>query len=276
MDASLVAFTLQGITLQRGRERLGMSVRLRGTGMAIRRRAALAHPFGAPASEDLCLTLDLLLDGIRCRHVDRAQVRFEGASTWTAFGGQKLRYEAGRIAAARAYLPRLLSRGLRRRDKSCLEAAWFLATPPFALAALSLLAALALAAIAQAWPQAEVFGAGLLALMLVIVTGLIQARAGLRTWLALLVAPLVSRVEGRRSDARRRERAKREGLLPTHCAGLKRPLTTGWALGPAIAIVAPRPGRCQVPTLPRTTFVAADAADRCATEILTHLDRARR
>ena len=188
-EAAVAAFTLQGITLPRGRDRLGASVRLRGTGMAIRRQVALAHRFHAPASEDLFLTLDLLLDGVRCRHADRARLRSEGASTWNAFGGQKVRYEAGRMAAARAYLPRLLSRGLRQRDTACLEAAWFLATPPFALAALSLLVGLALAALARSWPLAVVFGAGLLALALVIVTGLIQARAGLRTWLALLIAP---------------------------------------------------------------------------------------
>ena len=34
-EASLAAFTLQGITIPRGRDRLGVSVRLRGTGMAI-------------------------------------------------------------------------------------------------------------------------------------------------------------------------------------------------------------------------------------------------
>ena len=188
-EASLAAFALQGITLPRGRDRLGLPVRLRGTGMAIRRRPALAHRFRAPASEDLVFTLDLLLDGSRCRHVDGARLRSEGANTWSTFGGQKVRYEAGRMAAARAYLPRLLKCAVHRRDAACLEAAWFLATPPFALAVLSSLAGIALAALAHAWPLAAVFGAGLLALALVIVTGLIQARAGLRTWLALLVAP---------------------------------------------------------------------------------------
>ena len=117
-EASLAAFALQGITLPRGRDRLGLPVRLRGTGMAIRRRLALAHRFRAPASEDLVFTLDLLLDGSRCRHVDGARLRSEGANTWSTFGGQKVRYEAGRMAAARAYLPRLLKRAVaspRRR-----------------------------------------------------------------------------------------------------------------------------------------------------------------
>src|SRR3954471_7789250 len=188
-EMSLAAFTLQGITIPRGRDRLGVSVRLRGTRMAIRRELALAHRFRAPASEDLFFTLDLLLDGVRCRHVERARLRSEGAGTWGAFGGQKVRYEAGRMAAARAYVPRLLRRALHRRDAACLEAAWFLATPPLELGVLSLLTAGALAAISGASTEAAILGAGLAALALTLVTGLVQARAGLRTWLALLAAP---------------------------------------------------------------------------------------
>ena len=188
-EASVAAFALQGITLPRGRDRLGLSVRLRGTGMAIRRSLALAHRFRAPASEDLVFTLDLILDGVRCRHVDDARLRSEGESGWRTFGGQKVRYEAGRMAAARAYLPLLLKRAIRHRDAASLEAAWFLATPPFALAALSLLAALTLTVIVQAWPAAALFGAGLAMLALVILIGLTQARAGVRTWVALLLAP---------------------------------------------------------------------------------------
>jgi 1,2-diacylglycerol 3-beta-glucosyltransferase len=188
-EASLAAFTLQGVTLPRGRDRLGTFVRLRGTGMAIRRDVALAHRFRAPASEDLFFTMDLLLDGVRCRHVDAARLRSEGAGTWNDFGGQKVRYEAGRMAAARAYLPQLVRQALRRRDLACADAAWFLATPPFALAVLLLLVGLALASVAQASVPAALFGGGLLALAAVIATGLIQARAGARTWLALLAAP---------------------------------------------------------------------------------------
>lgn len=188
-EASLAAFTLQGITVPRGRDRLGVSVRLRGTGMAIRRDVALAHRFRAPASEDLFFTLDLLLEGIRCRHVDAARLRSQGASTWGAFEGQKVRYEAGRMAAARAYVPRLLRRAIEHRDAASLETAWFLASPSFALATLSQLLAGGLAAIAGAWTLAAVFAAAFALLALALITGLIQARAGLRTWLALCAAP---------------------------------------------------------------------------------------
>jgi cellulose synthase/poly-beta-1,6-N-acetylglucosamine synthase-like glycosyltransferase len=188
-EASLAAFTLQGVTLPRGRDRLGMFVRLRGTGMAIRRDIALAHRFRAPASEDLFFSLDLLMNRVRCRHLEAARLWSEGASTWDDFGGQKVRYEAGRMAAARTYLPRLVRRALRHGDVACADAAWFLATPPFALAVLSLVLALVLSLIAQAWGPLALFAAGLLALAAVIVTGLVQARAGVRTWLALFVAP---------------------------------------------------------------------------------------
>jgi cellulose synthase/poly-beta-1,6-N-acetylglucosamine synthase-like glycosyltransferase len=188
-EASLAAFALQGITIPRGRDRLGLSARLRGTGMAIRRQLALAHRFRAPASEDLAFTLDLLLDGVVCRHVDDARLRSQGEDAWRSFGTQKVRYEAGRMAAARAYVPRLIRRAVGHRDPAALEAAWFLATPPFALAALSLLAGLAVAAIVQAWLAAALFGAGLLTLGLVIAIGLVQARATLRTWVSLLLAP---------------------------------------------------------------------------------------
>ena len=188
-EASLAAFTLQGITIPRGRDRLGVSVRLRGTGMAIRREVALAYRFRAPASEDLFFTLDLLLEGVRCRHADAARLRSQGASTWGAFGGQKVRYEAGRMAAAREYLPRLLRRTFEARDAACLEAAWFLASPPFALGALSLLLAAGLAAIAGVWAFAAVFAAAFGMLVLALITGLVQARARVRTWLALCIAP---------------------------------------------------------------------------------------
>jgi hypothetical protein len=93
------------------------------------------------------------------------------------------------MAAARAYVPRLLRRAVTRRDAACLEAAWFLATPPFAVAILSLVLGTTLAAVAGTWPVAGVFAAGLGITALTLVTGLVQARAGWRTWLALAAAP---------------------------------------------------------------------------------------
>jgi 1,2-diacylglycerol 3-beta-glucosyltransferase len=187
--ASVAGYTLQGITIPRGRDRLGLSVRLFGAGLVVRREIALEHRFCAPASEDLFFTLDLLMEGVRCRHLEAARLRSDGASTWATFGGQKLRHEAGRMSAARAYVPRLLRRAVRQRDAACLEAAWFLVTPPFALSILSLIGGLGLAAFAQAWVVVSVLAGGLVVLALALVIGLIQGRVGPRTWLVLLAAP---------------------------------------------------------------------------------------
>ena len=188
-EASLVARMIQGVTLPRGKDRLGLSVRLHGTGMATWRDTIYSHDFHAPASEDLFFTMELVLDGVRCRHVDDARLCSQGAHSWDEFGGQKMRYEAGRMAAAKTFVPRLLARAFRERDAAAFEAAVYLATPPFALAVLSALLGLALGAAVQAWTIAAVFGGGLLVLGLVLVTGMIQARARPRTWLSLVVAP---------------------------------------------------------------------------------------
>ena len=116
-EASLAAFTLQGITIPR-RTRPARPVRTaaRHWDGDSAGEVVYSHRFHAPASEDLFFTLDLLLDGTRCRHVDSARVRSLGASTWDTFGGQKVRYEAGRMAAARAFIPRLIRRAIVERD----------------------------------------------------------------------------------------------------------------------------------------------------------------
>jgi hypothetical protein len=184
-QASLAAFALQGLTMPRGRDRLGLLVRLRGTGMVLTRQVVERFGFTAPASEDLWFSLDLCLAGIRPRHVESARLRSASVRSWGAAAGQRTRYEAGRVSAAREYLPRLLD----RPSPAALEAAWWLATPPFAVAAASLAAGLGVALLAGLTPLAWGLGALLLLLGAVLAVALVQARAGLGTWLALLAAP---------------------------------------------------------------------------------------
>lgn len=184
-QATFAAFALQGITIPRGRDRLGLLVRLRGTGMVLRRDIAESYRFRAPASEDLWFSLDLCLDGLLPRHVEAARLTSENAPNWHTASRQRERYEAGRLAAAREYLRPLL----RRHDLAALEAAWFLASPPFAGAVLSLLAGMTLGLVAGSVALFAVACAGLLALASALLTALVQAHAGARTWLALLFAP---------------------------------------------------------------------------------------
>ena len=185
-QATLASFALQGVTIPRGRDRLGLLVRLRGTGMVIMRELAeLPHRFRAPASEDLWYSLDLCLAGIRPRHVESARLRSQNAGNWAAAKSQRERYEAGRTSAAKAFIAPLL----RRHDAASIEAAAFLATPPFAVAVVSVLLGLGLSLLAGWGPGIAVTATGLAGLTFVLVVGLVQARAGWRTWVALAAAP---------------------------------------------------------------------------------------
>lgn len=78
---------------------------------------------------------------------------------------------------------------LRRRHRAAFEAAVELATPPYAIAMLSLALGVALAAASGVLPVLLVLAALLGLLAAVLVVGLLQARATARTWLALLSAP---------------------------------------------------------------------------------------
>jgi glycosyltransferase involved in cell wall biosynthesis len=181
----IAAFALQGVTIPRGRDRLGLAVRLRGTGMVLRRTVAERYRFRAPASEDLWYSLDLCLDGIVARHVETAGLRSENVASWKAASGQRVRYEAGRMSAAREYFLPLL----RRHSPASLEAAWHLVTPPFAVAVALLGASAGLSGLAGATPVALTAVALILAYAIDLSIGLIQTRVGAQTWLALLGAP---------------------------------------------------------------------------------------
>ncbi len=182
---NVAAFALQGVLMPRGRDRLGLLVRLRGTGMVLRRSIVTRFNFRALASEDLWYSLDLALADIIPRHVERARLRSLNVSTWHDAGVQRVRYEAGRMSAAREFVGGLL----RRHSAATLEAAWFLVTPPFAVAGFLLVLAVAFGLLSG---SALLFwvAVGFLAMLAAAVgLGLLEARAGIRTWLSLAIAP---------------------------------------------------------------------------------------
>jgi hypothetical protein len=181
----LAAFALQGLTIPRGRDRLRLSVRLRGTGMVLRRDVLKLARFRAPASEDLFYSLDLCLERVLPRHVESARLRSANVGSWTAASSQRTRYEAGRMAAAREFAGPLL----RAHTAASVEALVHVLTPPIAVAAASLLAGLGLTALAGAWPVAAALAVAVGLLAVTVLTGLVQSRAGARTWLALAAAP---------------------------------------------------------------------------------------
>ncbi len=184
---SEAAFAMQGVTLPRGRDRLGLGTRLRGSGMTMRRHVALSRSFSTEGvSEDLFYSLDLTLEGVKARHVDTARLWSLSAPTWSAGAGQRVRWETGRMAAAKEYSLRLL----RHRTPASVEAALHLLTPPYAVAVFLLSAGVLIGGVlGEMWMSAGCLGL-IAALAGDLAIGLIQSRAPLKTWLALLSAPV--------------------------------------------------------------------------------------
>jgi glycosyltransferase involved in cell wall biosynthesis len=184
-QAALASFAVQGVLMPRGRDALHGLVRLRGTGMVLRRDVIDGFEFRAPASEDLVYALDLCLAGIRIRHVESARLRSQNAGSWRTATEQKMRYEVGRLAAAREFVRPLLA----SRTFAGLEAAWFLMSPPLANAMAFLLLALVVGlVIGPAWAVGIVVAA-IATLSAAIGLAFVQARLHPRVILAVAVAP---------------------------------------------------------------------------------------
>jgi cellulose synthase/poly-beta-1,6-N-acetylglucosamine synthase-like glycosyltransferase len=134
-----------------GLSRLGLPCQLVGTGMAF--------PFGLVHSvdlasgsivEDLKLGLDLALAGSAPVFCPSALVTSEFASSATAAGTQRQRWEHGHIAMISA-APRLIVAALARGNLGLLPLALDLAVPPLSLTAVLLAGVLSLAGAAAVW-----------------------------------------------------------------------------------------------------------------------------
>lgn len=184
---SEAAYAMQGVVIPRGRDVLGLSVRMRGSGMSVRRRVAIDQSFSQPgASEDLWYSLELLLKGILPRHADRARLRSLSAPNLSSAGRQRVRWDAGRMLLARHFTGKLLRKG----TAAALEAAVHLVTPPFAVGGFLLVIGLMLELFAGVGVLAWLLGALLALLVFALVVSLVESGAGVRTWLAMAIAPV--------------------------------------------------------------------------------------
>lgn len=179
-----------------GRERLGLSAGLRGNGMGFSREVLRRVPARAfSIVEDVEYGIELAKAGYRIGYVHEAQVMGDMAPPGPAAAAQRLRWERGRAALARAQGPGLLLEGLVRRDPVRIDLAMDLLVPP--LSALSLAAALGVAA-ATTWcvvfgGSAAIAAPWLLAcgcLAVYVLRGLALSGVGLAGSLALLWAPV--------------------------------------------------------------------------------------
>ncbi len=107
-----------------GRDRLGLSCGLLGTGMAFSRALLTDHPWQAVSfAEDREQHMLWALQGARVRFCPEAVIQSAAAPTTAAAGAQETRWESGRLALARALSPKLLVKAARGGDPAALDAA---------------------------------------------------------------------------------------------------------------------------------------------------------
>lgn len=184
--ASEAAFAMQGVALPRGRQVLGIGVRLRGSGMSMMREIAESTAYERKgASEDLFMSLGLILRGFSTEHVDGARLESLSAPSIKAGGQQRIRWEQGRLGAAREFVPKLLKRG----TPAAVESAILLLTPPFAVGVFLVILGSVLCLLGGSVPIALVLAVFAVLLGVDVGIALFEARAPLATWLSLVVAP---------------------------------------------------------------------------------------
>lgn len=180
-----LSFWSNGLIRPRGRDRLGLSCGLLGSGFALRRETLAAVPFDAASiAEDLEYHLRLVLRGRRVRFVEDTTVRLQAPPTLAAARSQRSRWEGGRLRMVTERGPVLL--------RGVLAGRWRLAEPLLDLLLLPLgfhcLLLLVLLASPLDWSRLY----ALVGLGVVLLHLLVAVRAGKGSWrdlAALLLVP---------------------------------------------------------------------------------------
>jgi hypothetical protein len=118
-----IGFLLHNTVRPAGRERLGLSSGILGTGMALRRETLEAVPWAAfSVSEDREYHYALVASGRRVAFAPAGAVHSDMPARADVARGQELRWEGEKARLARTWVPRLVADGVRRRDPVRLEA----------------------------------------------------------------------------------------------------------------------------------------------------------
>jgi 1,2-diacylglycerol 3-beta-glucosyltransferase len=183
-------FALFNVVRPMGRERLGLSAGLLGTGMAFSRGLLTRSPWRAFSfAEDREQHMRWVLDGARVAFVANAEVRSLPSLTTIGRDAQERRWESGRGQLARSFAPRLLARGLMHGDVAALDAALEPLLPSQSLLAAVSIAAIAAASAAGRTRLRILAGVAALGQTTYVVGGLVSVRAPASVWRALLHSP---------------------------------------------------------------------------------------
>lgn len=125
------AFALVNVVRPLGKDRLGLSCGLLGTGMAFSAATLRAVPWEAfSITEDREYHLRLVTSGRRVSYVNTASVTSPMPTTSEQADSQQMRWDAGNARLTREWLPRLLSGALSGRDVKQLHAGLELVVAP--------------------------------------------------------------------------------------------------------------------------------------------------
>jgi 1,2-diacylglycerol 3-beta-glucosyltransferase len=188
--ARAAAFALAADVRSLGKDRLGLSCGLLGTGMGFTWDLLREHPWDAYGlAEDVEHHLALVLAGERVRFADEAAVLSDMPTTSHGAAGQQSRWEAGKAALVRRWTPRLVGAGLRARDPVRVHAGLELLVPPQSLLAGATVASGG-AALALGRPGPRRLAGAMAAAQVVFVAGgMRRAGAPRAAWRGLALAP---------------------------------------------------------------------------------------
>jgi 1,2-diacylglycerol 3-beta-glucosyltransferase len=183
-------FALFNVVRPLGRDRLGLSSGLLGTGMAFSRGLLLRSPWQAFSfAEDREQHMRWVLDGAQVAFVPEAGVYSPSPTGAAGIESQERRWESGRLGLAARLSPKLVSRSARRRSLVELDAALEPLLPPQSLLLALNLGAAAAAGLTGARRTSLVASGGVVAQALYVLGGLALIRAPASVWRAFATLP---------------------------------------------------------------------------------------
>ena len=186
------AFALADTVRFLGKQRLGLSCGLVGTGMGFRRELLEQTPWTATGlTEDGEYHLHLVLAGERAEFVPGAWVSQAVPTSMRASSEQQARWERGRLQLIRNWSPRLLAAGLARRDVVRVHAGLECLLPPQSLIAAGNLGSLLAGLLLGHRRLVALCAASIGAQATFVLAGLRLVRAPAQVYRALLLAPLL-------------------------------------------------------------------------------------
>jgi cellulose synthase/poly-beta-1,6-N-acetylglucosamine synthase-like glycosyltransferase len=186
----VIALALFHAVRSLARERLGVSVGLRGNGMALSAKVVKEVPHDAfSLVEDLEYGIRLGQAGHRVAYAHDALVVGDMASREQGARSQRHRWEAGRFQMAKQYLIPLLREAYKTKSKLLLDLAMDLIVPPLSIVATAAFAGAVLSLALTSWAWIPwMLSIGCIAVY--VVRGVIVSGAGWRGFVDLAYAPV--------------------------------------------------------------------------------------